>query len=60
MLITIVVPVFNEEKTIGTVIRNLLELSLPAEVEREIVIVDDASTDETFSIISANHASTSP
>jgi len=45
--LSVVVPVFNEEATVGTVIRKLLELSQLL----EIVVVDDCSTDDTPSIL---------
>jgi glycosyltransferase involved in cell wall biosynthesis len=44
-LLTIVVPVFNEEATIGAVAERLQSISLP--VTREIVIVNDGSRDGT-------------
>ena len=46
-LLSIVVPVYNEENTVGALIRAVLEAPLPQGIEREIVLVDDASTDET-------------
>lgn len=45
MKLSIIVPVFNEEKTIAEVIKKLREVNLP--VEKEIIVVDDASTDNT-------------
>ena len=44
-LLSIIVPVYNEEKTIATVLRRVLDAPLPDGLEREIVVVDDASTD---------------
>ena len=46
MKLSIIVPVYNEEKTIGEVIQKLREVKLP--VEKEIIVVDDASTDKTL------------
>jgi glycosyltransferase involved in cell wall biosynthesis len=40
-LVSVVVPVFNEEKTVAQVVEELLELSLTL----EILLVDDGSTD---------------
>jgi glycosyltransferase involved in cell wall biosynthesis len=45
-VLSVVVPAFNEEATIGTVIRRLLDLP----ELREIIVVDDASTDRTSEI----------
>ncbi len=49
MKLTIIVPVYNEEKTIAQVIRKLKEVKLS--VDKEIIIVDDASTDNTLNNI---------
>ncbi|NPA29048.1 MAG: glycosyltransferase family 2 protein, partial [Epsilonproteobacteria bacterium] len=44
--VTIIVPAFNEEKTIGKTIESLKEQTYP---NLEIIVVDDGSTDRTFS-----------
>ncbi len=46
MKLSIIVPVYNEEKTIAEVIKRLKEISLG--VEKEIIVVDDASNDTTL------------
>lgn len=46
MKLSIIIPVFNEEKTIGQVIKNVAEVKIP-NAEKEIIIVDDGSTDKT-------------
>lgn len=48
MKVSIVIPVFNEEKTVGVSIRRVLDATLQPELEREVVIVDDGSIDDTF------------
>lgn len=50
-LISIVVPVYNEEATIGTVIRLLLAMPLPA--PRQIIVVNDGSRDGTRDVLEA-------
>lgn len=45
MQLSIVIPCYNEQATIEAVVQKVAEVSLP--VEREIVIVDDCSTDGT-------------
>jgi glycosyltransferase involved in cell wall biosynthesis len=44
-LLTIIVPVYNEVRTVAAVIDRLLAIDLP--VAREIVVIDDGSTDGT-------------
>ena len=46
-LLSVVIPVYNEGRTIGRLLEAVLAAPLPAGMEREVVIVDDASTDDT-------------
>jgi glycosyltransferase involved in cell wall biosynthesis len=46
MKLSVIIPVFNEENTILEVIKRLLNTRFP-KVDREIIIVDDGSTDST-------------
>lgn len=48
-LISIIVPVFNEAGTVKQVIERLLEIPLPA--AREIIVVNDGSTDGTKGVL---------
>lgn len=50
-LLSIVVPVYNEETTIRPVIERLLTIDLP--VPREILVVNDGSTDGTRGVLDA-------
>jgi glycosyltransferase involved in cell wall biosynthesis len=50
-LISIVVPVFNEQGTVAEVIERLLSIDLPA--AREILVVNDGSTDGTRGVLDA-------
>lgn len=50
MKISIIVPCYNEENTIGEVITELTELDL-GNIKKEIIIVDDGSTDRSPKII---------
>jgi len=47
-LLTIVVPAYNEEQTIAELLRAVLAAPLPDGVEREVVVVDDRSSDGTL------------
>jgi glycosyltransferase involved in cell wall biosynthesis len=50
-LLSIVVPVYNEEATVRSVIDRLLAIDLP--VPREILVVNDGSTDGTRGVLDA-------
>jgi glycosyltransferase involved in cell wall biosynthesis len=50
-LLSIVVPVYNEEGTVGAVIERLLAIDLP--IAREILVVNDGSTDGTRGVLDA-------
>jgi glycosyltransferase involved in cell wall biosynthesis len=52
--LSVIVPAFNEEATVAEVIQSLLRV--PSLLE--IIVVDDASTDRTFSIVQALQATT--
>ncbi len=50
MKLSIVIPVYNEEKTIAEIIRRVNAVGMPG-VEKEIIVVDDGSTDKTRKIL---------
>jgi glycosyltransferase involved in cell wall biosynthesis len=50
-LVSIVVPVFNEESTVAAVIERLRSMRLP--IPREILVVNDGSTDGTRGVLDA-------
>jgi len=54
-LLSIVVPVYNEEATVAAVIERLLSIELP--IAREILVVNDGSTDGTRTVLDALPAS---
>jgi len=47
-LLTIIIPAFNEEDTLADIVETVL--SVPLELKKEIIIIDDCSTDNTFGI----------
>lgn len=49
--LSVLMAVFNEEKTIATCVTAVLAAPLPDGLERELVIVDDGSSDGTVSEI---------
>lgn len=50
MKLSIIIPVYNEKKTIKEIVRRVMAVKLP-KVKKEIVIVDDCSTDGTKKIL---------
>ncbi|GAB0174362.1 MAG: glycosyltransferase family 2 protein [Candidatus Altimarinota bacterium] len=49
--LSILIPVYNEEKNILTLIEKVEKVKLPYNIEKEIIIVDDFSTDKTREIL---------
>jgi glycosyltransferase involved in cell wall biosynthesis len=50
-LVSILIPLYNEEKSIEECLRRILDAPLPRGTELEIVIVDDGSTDGSLQAI---------
>ncbi|MCY7346309.1 MAG: glycosyltransferase family 2 protein [Pyrinomonadaceae bacterium] len=44
-LLSIIIPVYNEESTVGEVIERILKVELP--IAKEIIVIDDGSNDST-------------
>lgn len=51
MILSIIIPVFNEEKTVGEIIRKVLDVKLTSKLRKEIIVIDDHSTDSSPSKI---------
>lgn len=51
MKVSIVVPAYNEGKTIYTLLDRVASAPLPAPLDREIIVVDDCSTDQTPDVV---------
>ena len=49
MNLVIIVPAYNEEKTLGSVLDNLLAFNIKG-IQKEIVVVNDGSDDQTAKI----------
>jgi len=56
MLLSIVIPVFNEEALVATLLGKIVDLQLADGMGKEVVIVDDGSTDGTLEVLRAFHA----
>lgn len=52
-LVSILVPVYNEEEFVATVLERIVAASLPENLEREIIVVDDGSTDSSADTVEA-------
>ena len=48
--LSIIIPAYNEENTVGQVLQNLDKLELPT-IQKEILVIDDGSRDKTASIV---------
>lgn len=48
MKISVIIPAYNEAKTLPKIIKKILDLKIP--FEKEIIVVDDGSTDESKSV----------
>ena len=46
-LLSVVMPVYNEEKTIHLILDKVLAVKLTGDIKKEIVMVNDCSTDDT-------------
>lgn len=52
MLVSVIIPVYNEESTVIEVIEKVAAIELP--VDREIIVVDDGSNDGTAALLESN------
>jgi glycosyltransferase involved in cell wall biosynthesis len=50
-MLSIVVPVYNEERYLESVIGKVIAQTLPGGLERELILVNDASSDNTWNIM---------
>jgi glycosyltransferase involved in cell wall biosynthesis len=56
--LSVIVPVFNERNTVAEIMRRMRAVTLPDDLELEVVVVDDGSSDGTDKILSALEDST--
>lgn len=53
MLLTVVIPAYNEEKTIREIVEKVRAVQLPGGLSKEIIIVNDGSKDGTADVLKA-------
>lgn len=49
--LSIIIPCYNEERTVAQLLERVLGVELPPQWQKEIIVVDDASTDGTRDIL---------
>ena len=54
MKISIIVPVFNEEKTIIQILKNIKKIESKIQGDFEIIVINDGSTDNTINLLNEN------
>ena len=54
MKISIIVPVFNEEKTIIQILKILKKLRVKIQCDFEIIVINDGSSDNTINLLNEN------
>ncbi|MBY0433422.1 MAG: glycosyltransferase family 2 protein [Cyclobacteriaceae bacterium] len=50
-VLSILVPVFNEQRTIAVVLGKIMDVTLEKNTSKEVIVIDDASTDETAATV---------
>jgi len=48
MKLSVIIPVYNEEKTVEELLKKVLEARLQNNIKKEIIVVDDASKDRSY------------
>ena len=51
MVVSILVPLYNEEEFVGELLSRVLRAPLPSGISTEVIVVDDCSTDESAAVV---------
>jgi len=49
--LSILIPAYNEGATIGRILEKVLAVTLPGELRKEIIVINDGSTDDTEEVV---------
>lgn len=52
-VLSILIPAYNEARTIESILNRVLEVELIQNIKKEIIIIDDCSTDTTYELVQA-------
>lgn len=55
MILSIIIPAYNEQSTISEILRRVKKTKLDRGVNKEIIVIDDASTDKTYQKLTKVH-----
>jgi len=50
-VLSIVIPAYNEEKTISSILDKVISVKLISDIKKEIIVVNDCSTDATLQVL---------
>jgi glycosyltransferase involved in cell wall biosynthesis len=51
MKLSIIIPAYNEEKTIEEIVRRVMSVNLPLDIKKEIIVINDCSKDKTGDVL---------
>jgi glycosyltransferase involved in cell wall biosynthesis len=52
-LLSVLIPLYNEEELVGALMERVLKVNLPEGVDSELIVVDDGSSDESVAVVLA-------
>ena len=53
MTVSVLMPLYNEEEFVGAILERVLHAPLPEGLDREVIVVDDGSTDDSARVVEA-------
>ncbi len=52
LTLSIIIPVYNEDRTIRQILNKVAQVRLPGSIKKEVIVVSDGSTDNTDKVLS--------